>query len=300
MTRLSTDPQLDAAIKRLAATNRRQGHDTKIRTRIVDPGLLSAWCPVCRETIHPRLDGKCARCGTQCGANVEPPARPRRRRRRKPLRQGQPGFGTVCRCGQRKSKQAHTCRSCSYKRRSGRRLGPRPTHRPAKNITDELLAEARRLYATGLSIRQIAERIYPQTSYASANACKTSLYSLFKTRGWKLRPQPEVTAARNFRHGRKARQQTNEQQNAYRRWLATQRGWTAIQGPGRPICKGVRRQYPGKGKPCQHHALADSEYCYSHDPRYELARQAATAEMRALLTRPSEAVIDLAPKHLAR
>lgn len=282
--RPAADPQLDAAIKRLAATNRRAGHDTKITVRTVDPGLLrGAWCPVCRATVHPRLDGKCTTCATQCGANLEPPPRPRRRRRRKPLRKGQPGWGTVCpRCSGPKGKQAHACRSCSFKRRTGRQLGPRPTHRPAKNITDELLAEARRLYATGLSIRQIAERIHPRTSYASVNACKTSLYSLFKTRGWKLRPQPEVTAGRNFKHGRKARKQTNEQQNAYRHWLAAQRGWTAVQGPGRPICKGVRRQYPGKGKPCQHHALTDSEYCYSHDPRFELARQAATAQMRAL------------------
>jgi hypothetical protein len=41
----------------------------------------------------------------------------------------------------------------------------------------------------------------------------------FKRRGWKLRPQREVTAARSYKHGRKPRAQ-RQQQNAYRRWLA--------------------------------------------------------------------------------
>ena len=42
---------------------------------------------------------------------------------------------------------------------------------------------------------------------------------------------------------------------------------------------------PGKGKPCHRNALADPEYCYSHDPRRALERQAATARMRALVRR---------------
>jgi hypothetical protein len=273
--------RLDAAVRRVAKDARREGHDTRIKVRTVDPALLSAYCPKCRASVHPKLDGCCASCGTQCGANQEAPPKPRRRRRSKPLRKGQPGYGTTCRCGAPKTVQSHRCRACGFKRRSGRQLGPRPTHKPPKNITDELLLEARRLYATGLSIRQIAEQIHPQTTYASVNACKTSLYSLFKRRGWKLRPQREVTRARSTKHGRKARSQTREQQNAYRRWLAAQRGWKAIQGPGRPICKGVRMQPPGKGKPCNHHALMDSEYCWSHDPRFELDRQAQAAKMRA-------------------
>jgi hypothetical protein len=44
---------------------------------------------------------------------------------------------------------------------------------------------------------------------------------------------------------------------------------------------GVKKNPPGKGQRCRRHALADSEYCYSHDPRRALERQAATAPMRA-------------------
>ena len=98
-----------------------------------------------------------------------------------------------------------------------------------------------------------------------------------------------MTAARNYKHGRKSRKQTREQQNAYRRWLAEQRGWQAVQGPGRPLCKGVKKNPPGKGRPCRRHALADSEYCHSHDPRRALERQAATARMRARVA--TEAVL---------
>jgi hypothetical protein len=130
-------------------------------------------------------------------------------------------------------------------------------------------------------MRQVAAELHPRTSYKTVASCAEALYGHFKRRGWKLRPQREVTAARNYKHGRKSRKQTREQQNAYRRWLAEQRGWQAVQGPGRPLCKGVKQNPPGKGRPCRRRALADSEYCYSHDLRRALERQAATARMRA-------------------
>jgi hypothetical protein len=149
------------------------------------------------------------------------------------------------------------------------------------HISEELLAEARRLYAGGLSIRQVATELHPRTSYKTVASCAEALHGQFKRRGWKLRPQREVTAARNYKHGRKPRKQTREQQNAYRRWLAEQRGWQGVQGPGRPLCKGVKQNPPGKGRPCRRHALADSEYCYSHDPRSALKRKVVTAQMRA-------------------
>ena len=148
-----------------------------------------------------------------------------------------------------------------------------------------MLAEARRLYASGLSLRQLAAELHPRTGCRTAASCTEALYGHFKRRGWKLRPQREVTAARNLKHGRKPRKQTREQQNSYRRWLAKRRGWQAIRAPGRPLCKAVKVNPPGKGRPCRRHALADSEYCYSRDPRRALERQAATARMRARVGR---------------
>lgn len=114
------------------------------------------------------------------------------------------------------------------------------------HIGEALLAEARRLYAGGVSLRQVAAELHPRTGYKTVASCAEALYGPFKRRGWKLRSQREVTAARNYKDGRKRRGQTRADQNAYRRWLAEQRGWRAIQGPGRPPCKGVKLNPPGK------------------------------------------------------
>jgi hypothetical protein len=282
----SADRELEEAVRRVAERARRASHQTDVRITKVDPALLRAFCPTCRTRVTPRLDGRCIACGTQTGANLQPPAQRRRRApARNPLRKGQAGWGPLCpRCGGQKGVQAHTCHACRKKRRGGynrgRTGGGRPVH-----IREELLAEARRLYASGLSLRQLAAELHPRTGYKTIASCAEALYGHFKRRGWRLRPQREVTAARNYRHGRKPRAQTREQQNAYRRWLSAQRGWQAIQGPGRPLCNGVKLNPPGKGRPCHRHALADSEYCYSHDPRRALERQAATARMRALVRR---------------
>lgn len=284
---------LDARVKRVAAGARREGYDAKVRVRRVDPALLNAWCPRCRNQVAPRPTGACPKCATQTGANYEPAKPPRRRRRQKPLRDGQPGFGTVCRCGAPKSKQAHRCRACSVKRQKGRKLAGGEKRRRPKAMTEEQLLQARALYASGLSLRQVAAQLHPATTYATPNSCAEALYSMFKTRGWKLRPQREVTAARNFKHGRKARGRTNAQETAYRHWLAQQRGWKAVQGPGRPICAGVKVQPPGKGNPCEHHAQDESRYCFAHDPKRALQRQAITARMRSKL--PQKPMLPAAP-----
>ena len=274
--------ELDDAVRRVAERARRVSHQTEVRVRKVDPALLRALCPTCRTEVMPRLDGRCPTCGTQTGANLEtnePPSRGPRLR--KPLRKGQAGWGSVCPgCGGPKGVQAHMCRECRRKQRGGynrgRSGGSRPMH-----ITEELLSEARRMYAAGLSMRRVAAELHPSTGYKTVTSCAESLHGHFKRRGWKLRPQREVTAARNYKHGRKPRKQTPEQQKAYRRWLAEQRGWQAVQGPGRPLCKGVKVSSPGKGRPCRRRALADSEYCYSHDPGRALERQTTSARVRA-------------------
>ena len=158
------------------------------------------------------------------------------------------------------------CSSCRKEQRGGYNRGRAGGGGWPARVTEEPLAEARGLYVSGLSLRPVAAEVHPRTRYKTVASCAEALYGHFKRRGWKLRPQREVAAARNYKHGRKPRQQTREEQNAYRRWLAGQRGWQAVQGPGRPPCKGVKQNQPGKGRPCRRHALADSEYCYAHDP----------------------------------
>ena len=98
---------------------------------------------------------------------------------------------------------------------------------------------------------RVAAELHLRTAYKTVASCAEALYGHFKRRGCKLRPQREVTAARNYKHRRKPRRQTREQQNASRRWLAEQRGWQAVQGPGRPLCNGVKVSSPEEGRPCR-------------------------------------------------
>jgi hypothetical protein len=271
------DRELDEAVRRVADRARRASHQTEIRVRRVDPALLRAFCPTCRAQVMPRLDGRCPACGTQTGANLDSSEQGRAPRRHPPLRKGQAGWGPVCpRCGSSKGQQAHMCSQCRKSQRGGYNHG-RSGHHRLLHITEELLADARRMYASGLGLRQVAAELHPHTGYKTVASCAEGLYRHFKRCGWKLRPQREVTAARNYKHGRKPRKQTLEQQNAYRRWLGEQRGWQAVQGPGRPKCKGVKRTSPEKGRPCQRHALTDSEYCHSHDPRRAPGPKATSA-----------------------
>jgi hypothetical protein len=185
------------------------------------------------------------------------------------------------------------CRSCSHARRRGRKLSGGEQRRGPKRMTEEQLQQARALYVRGLSLRAVAAQLHPDTLYATVNSCAEALYSLFKRRGWKLRPQREVTIARNLKHGRKKRARANDDERAYRHWLAKQRGWTAVHGPGRPRCKAVKVQSPGKGKPRTHRAQEGSEYCFAHDPKRALERQAITARMRA--RQPAKPMLPLAP-----
>ncbi len=88
----------------------------------------------------------------------------------------------------------------------------------------------RRLYASRIGLRQVAADLHPRTGDKTVASCAEALYGHFKRGGWKLPPQRKVTAVRNYKHGRKPREQENAN-----RWLAGQRGWQAVQGPGRPL-----------------------------------------------------------------
>ena len=63
------------------------------------------------------------------------------------------------------------CRDCRKEQRGGynrgRSGGGRPVH-----ISEELLAEARRVYASGLSLRQVAAELHPRTGYKTVASCR--------------------------------------------------------------------------------------------------------------------------------
>jgi hypothetical protein len=280
---------------------------------------ITQWCSTCSEWAVPMANGTCGFCGcalteapvqlvlgppTELGELPAPPpvvprrgkrkkfvvVKPDERPRRRPLKKGEPGYGPVCACGGPKGTQAHQCRKCWNADGcpgAGGKGTPRPAMRGPYGVSEELMLEARRMYNDEqISLREVARRIYDQTyGYSTVRSLGEALYRGFRNRGWTLRSQSDATRLRNWKHGLKQRVQTNEEQNAYRHWLAQQRGWQAVQGPGRPECKGSRATSPGKGQPCTRPAMNGSEFCYQHDPATAAARAEHMAKMRARVPR---------------
>jgi hypothetical protein len=65
----AAEQRLEEAVRRVAnAAGERPA--APMRTFKVDPALLKALCPTCREIVFPRLDGRCTACGTQTGTKL--------------------------------------------------------------------------------------------------------------------------------------------------------------------------------------------------------------------------------------
>lgn len=155
-----------------------------------------------------------------------------------------------------------------------RRGKPKGKH---ARVTDRQLAAIHHVYVTrGVSVRGIAAQVWETLGYASEGACATSLYSLLVDRGYQLRSQSQVTIDRNLKHGKASRNGRVEHgPDGYRRWLKTELGRY------QPVCAGVKTCAPGKGKPCERHALVGSDFCAGHDPARKAERDAQVARMRA-------------------
>jgi len=154
-------------------------------------------------------------------------------------------------------------------------------------MSDDQLRAAHRLYAgEGLSCRQLGGLLFERFGYRSARSCGEGLYQGFERLGLACRSQREVTVARNLKHGRKRRDITREEERAYRRQLADERGWRAQQGPGQPRCAGTLTGGRGRaGAGCQRPAMDGCDFCVSHDPARALERQATLAAARDRLPR---------------
>lgn len=142
----------------------------------------------------------------------------------------------------------------------------------------------------GMSINRLAKQTYNKVGYKSRHSAARAISAGFKRLGLPARDRIEATRLASTTHGRGGR---DRDEQAYRRFMKAQRGWNSLQGPGRPRCKAVKTQPPGKGQQCTRHALADSDYCTQHDPRRELERQAHMARMRR--RRPAAPVLPMGP-----
>lgn len=173
---------------------------------------------------------------------------------------------------------AGTCSWCDTPlERRHRRGGWKRPDLTAKLTDDQLRALYRAYIFHGLSANALAKRIYRKVGYSSHGSAGTAIGKGWKRLGLPARDRIEATVLASTTHGMGRR---NRDEQAYRHWRKEQMGWNALQGPGRPTCKGVKVQAPGKGRPCTRHALEGSEYCFSHDPARALERQVITARMR--------------------
>lgn len=186
------------------------------------------------------------------------------------------------------------CLWCDTPTRVRRKRGgwKRPDLRGSR-YTEPQLRAMHVAHMRGDSLNSLAKRTFHQVGYTNRNSAVQAISRQWKRMGLPVRGRIESCVRVSTKHGRKSRNISNAEQIAYRRWLRDQRGWRAVQGPGQPQCKGVRRQHPRKGEPCQRPAQEGSDYCSSHDPRRELARQAHLVKVRA--RQPERRMVPLAP-----
>jgi len=113
-----------------------------------------------------------------------------------------PGARPAERPADRVAPVAHAdCRPRTPQRRES---APRRQAAPGSRtrcISEEVLCEARRLYAFGLSMRAVAETLLDQTSYANAHSAEVALRFQFKRRGWPLRSRAQARWARQAPDG---------------------------------------------------------------------------------------------------
>lgn len=126
-----------------------------------------------------------------------------------------------------------------------------------------------RLYEQGQSLRAIARQILPRTRYVSVGSCANALQTQFARLGLPRRDRIEASVAVTRIHGR-------SRDPEYRAALRRRTG-----DLDRPLCAGVRQQYPRRGAPCRSHAMAGSTFCAAHDPDRAAARADRMERMRA-------------------
>jgi hypothetical protein len=159
---------------------------------------------------------------------------------------------------------------------NGRIKGPKSNLGMPVGMLDEVVDEAYRLYCEkGWGLVRVSEALVDRTRYVSARAMSRSLHVQFQHRGWPVRTRLCGMVTFNYRHG-KLRREWALRDHAFALAEKHRRGEMRM-----VKCKALKTQAPGKGKPCGHYALADSEYCQSHDPRRLAAVADHLARMRA-------------------
>ena len=136
-------------------------------------------------------------------------------------------------------------------------------------ISPEDLKLAYELHWRGVPLNRIA-RAWQQSgriSYKSPEVASSSLWSLFKARGWLCRDRVEMVRVASTRHGRAGRAQARAYGPDYAAYRREQR---KRNGDLRDVrCASTNT----RGEPCKRFALADRKHCHAHDPERAAERQ---------------------------
>lgn len=165
-------------------------------------------------------------------------------------------------------------------RRCGKKLD-----RHLRCISPEDLRLAYELHWRGVPLNRIARawQRAGRTTYASEEAASSSMWSLFKARGWPCRDRVDMVRRASTKHGRAGRAQARAYGPDYAAYRRQQRKRAGYLRDVR--CAATNAD----GQPCKRFALADRSHCVAHDPDRVAQRQrtmrAAWAASRARMLR---------------
>lgn len=168
--------------------------------------------------------------------------------------------------------------------RGGARLGKK-LDRHVRCISPADLKLAYELHWRGVPLNRIARawQRSGRVTYKSPEVASSSMWSLFKARGWLCRDRVEMVRVASTKHGRAGRAQARAYGPDYAAYRRAQRKRNGD-------LRGVRCTATNtRGEPCQRFALAGREHCHAHDPdraaQRQRAREAAWAASRARMLR---------------
>jgi hypothetical protein len=157
-----------------------------------------------------------------------------------------------------------------------RRRGGKPAGK-YRLLTDDQVRAIHRVHTQGgVSLRELARQLHERYGYASAQSMTNCLSAAFDTLGLDARDRIESVRLTCTIHGLATREHRDRE---WARAGRVRRGEIL----DRPLCAALRVQYPRKGQPCGNRALADSEFCWAHDPRYAQLRVEILADARQRL-----------------
>jgi len=144
-------------------------------------------------------------------------------------------------------------------------------------LTDDQVRAIHRIHIeAGVSIRELARQLHARFGYSGEKSMANCLSAAFDSLGLDARDRIEAVRLTCTVHGRATREHRDQ---AWTRAGRVRRGEIL----DRPMCAAVRVQYPRKGQPCGNRALADSEFCWGHDPRYDELRRTILDDARQRL-----------------